>query len=436
VPKKVREMSATEVKRLSFNISDPDPEKDRVGGPYSTLHAVGGVAGLLLQVNPSGAKSWILRTKVGLKRKSIGLGGYPDVTLSDARKRAREIKEKIAEGIDPVEQKKTVRRELIAKQLSTKNFAWAMAKFIDEKSEEWKNPRQKQQWVNSLTTYALPHIGSIPVSDIKLVHIKSVLEPIWKVKTETATRVRARIENILGYCAVHGYRGEENPARWKGYLDKVYALPEKIKKKKHHTALSVKELPAFIKELKIRQGAAARSLEFLILTASRTNEVIGDKRIKKNGITWKEIDLKKKVWAIPAERMKSGKAHKVPLCDSAMEILNNIKEGEPEELIFKGADGGIPSNNFLSSLLKRMGSDVTVHGFRSTFKDWCSEHTAYPDEVSELALAHVNSDATRAAYARSELLEKRRLLMNDWADYCYHGEVIKGSKVTAIGGSK
>jgi integrase len=301
-------------------------------------------------------------------------------------------------------------------------FADAMADYIKMKSTEFRNPRQEQQWTNSLTTYALPHIGKVPVRDIELLHIKAVLDPIWQTKTETANRVRARVENILGWCAVHGYRSNENPAKWQGYLDEVYPSPEKIKKKGHHAALSVDALPGFMTDLQKRTGTASRAMEFLILTASRTNEVIGDKRIGKPGITWQEIDLQAKVWTVPADRMKSGKAHKVPLTDAAMDLINSMEPGAPDALLFAGPKGDIPSNNFLSALLKRMDQPVTAHGFRSTFKDWARERTAYADEVSEFALAHVNSDATRAAYARSELLDKRRQLMGDWEQYCYHGK--------------
>ena len=429
MPIKTRELSATEVRRLTYSVSKT------TGKEYPALHSVGGVAGLLLQVTPTGAKSWIYRTRIGTKRRSIGLGGFPDVTLAQARDKARETRDKIADGIDPVEERQTKRRDLLAAKLSTMTFADAMADYIKMKSTEFRNPRQEQQWTNSLTTYALPHIGKVPVRDIELPHIKAVLDPIWQTKTETANRVRARMENILGWSAVHGYRSNENPAKWQGYLDEVYPSPEKIKKKGHHAALSVDALPGFMTDLQKRTGTASRAMEFLILTASRTNEVIGDKRIGKPGITWQEIDLQAKVWTVPADRMKSGKAHKVPLTDAAMDLVNSMERGAPDALLFAGPKGDIPSNNFLSALLKRMDQPVTAHGFRSTFKDWARERTAYADEVSEHALAHVNSDATRAAYARSELLDKRRLLMGDWEQYCYHSKAKEeGGKVVAIGG--
>ncbi|MBW4933271.1 tyrosine-type recombinase/integrase [Marinobacter sp. F4206] len=430
MPKKARELSATEVRRLTHSVS-----KD--GKPYNALHPVGGVSGLLLQVTPTGAKSWIYRTTIAGKRRNIGLGAFPDVTLAQARDKAREARDKINSGIDPIEERQAARRALVAARLSTVTFADAMNDYISMKAKEFRNPRQRQQWENSLTTYAIPHLGNVPVREIELPHIKAVLDPIWETKTETANRVRARIENILGWCAVHSYRSNENPAKWQGYLDEVYPSPEKIKKKAHYSALPVEAIPAFMTGLKKRTGTAARALEFLLLTASRTNEVIGDKRIGKPGVTWQEIDFGKKVWTVPADRMKSGKVHKVPLTDAAVELLKGMKPGKPDDLVFSGPKGDIPSNNFLTALLKRMEQPVTAHGFRSTFKDWAREHTAYADEVSELALAHINSDATRAAYARSELIEKRRLLMTEWQQYCYHGKTGKKSeKVVAIGGSK
>ena len=428
MPKIAKELSALEVKRLSHRV-DPD-----TGEATEVRYPVGGVSGLLLKVTPSGSKLWILRTKVGNRRPDIGIGPYPEVSLSQARDAARELKEKIRNGIDPLEEKRALKRALLAEQISTLTFQKAMEKYIRMKAKEFRNPRQETQWTNSLNTYAIPHLGKLPVREIDLPHIKQVLDPIWETKTETANRVRARIENILGWCAIHGYRSAENPARWQGYLDEVYPSPEKIKKRGHFAALPVDDMPEFMKDLKKRTGTAARALEFLILTASRTNEVIGDKRIGKAGVTWQEIDLARKVWTVPADRMKSEKVHRVPLTDSAIELLKGMGEGGPGDLIFPGPKGGIPSNNFLTALLKRMERPITAHGFRSTFKDWARERTAYADEVSELALAHVNSDATRAAYARSELIDKRRLMMADWEQFCLHGDKKRETgNVVAIG---
>lgn len=430
MPRRVKELTPLEVKRLSHAIS-------KSGEPYNAMHPVGGVAGLLLQVTPTGAKSWIYRTTVGKKRRNIGLGSYPAVSLVRAREKAAEMREQIDQGIDPVEAKKSARRELIARQLSTITFQKAADKFIVMKSKDFKNPRQQAQWQSSIDTYVTPIIGNVPVNEIELAHIKAVLDPIWETVTETASRVRGRIENVLGWAAVHGYRCEENPARWKGYLDKIYPSPNKIKKVQHFDAIEVSEMPTFMNELKKRSGDSAKALEFLILTASRTNEVIGDKRLSKQGIAWGEIDIKKRIWTIPKDKMKSGKEHKVPLCDRAIEILQGLPQKDPAQPIFTNTQGDIPSDNYLRSVLKRMDVKSTVHGFRSVFKDWAREHTAYADEVSELALAHVNSDATRAAYARSQLIEKRRLLMGEWENFCYHGIAVEdNNKVTHIGGAQ
>ena len=422
MPRKAKELSAIEIKRLAHAIS-----KD--GKPYNAMHAVGGVSGLLLQVTPTGAKSWVLRTFVGEKRRDIGLGGFPDVSLADARIKAQAIKEQIELGFDPVETKRAAKRALIDAQRQTITFEDAARRYIDMKAKEFKNPRQAEQWTSSLTSYAFPIIGTVPVRDIELVHIKDVLDPIWERINETANRVRGRIENILGWAAIHQYRGGENPARWNNYLDQIYPAPGKVQAVKHHEAMPFKHVPAFMAELRQRDGLAARALEFSILTASRTNETIGDKRINKRGMVWGDVDLDARLWTIPAELMKAKRVHQVPLSDAAMKVLAGLDRGTDDALIFPGAGGSIASNNFLSSVLKRMGQECTAHGFRSSFKDWARSMTAYDDEVSELALAHISSDQTRAAYARDGLIDKRRLLMTEWADYCEHGQAIKDNIV-------
>jgi Integrase len=410
MPKIVKGLSAIEVKRLSHAIS-------KSGKPYNALHAVGGVPGLKLQCCPTGARSWVLRTVVGAVRKDIGLGSYPSVGLAEARIKAQVAKDLIVQGIDPTAERKAARQRLIAQQQSTLLFKEAAERYITSRTTAWKNPRQADQWRASLRDYAYPHIGTLPVSQIGLTQVKAVLDPIWEIKTETASRVRSRIENILGWCALHGYRDTSNPAKWAGFLSQIYPSPERIKRKKHFAALPFPELPSFMAELRKRSGMAARALEFMILTAARTNEVIGDKRIGKTGVHWEDVDLVKAIWTVPAEKMKEGKTHRVPLSPDAVRLLQKM-ERVPGAQIFH-SDGDIPSNNFLTSLIqKRMGIAVTAHGFRSTFKDWCRECTTFPDEASELALAHVNSDETRAAYARSQLIEIRRQLMADWADFC------------------
>lgn len=418
MPKKARELTATELKRLTHSVSKA------TGKPYNALHPVGGVAGLLMQVTPTGAKSWIYRTTVGGKRRNIGLGGFPDVTLAGAREKAREYRELIERGIDPVEQRQAARQSLIAEQGKALTFDDAARQFLTVKSREFKNPKHVQQWENTLRTYASPVIGKMAVSQIELPHIVQVLEPIWHTKTETAGRVRGRIEKVLAWATVSGFRAGDNPARLKDNVDLALGKPSKIKKAKHFTALPYAELPDFMAELSKRPAVSARALEFAILTAARSGEV--------RGATWDEIDLDAAVWTIPADRMKAGKPHKVPLCPDAVEILREIPRFEGSEFIFTAPRGGKFSDVALTALLKRMDIKATAHGFRSAFKDWAREQTAYADEVSELALAHVNSDATRAAYARSELIDKRRQLMQEWANYCRNGKQVSAT-VAAIG---
>nr|WP_276309840.1 site-specific integrase [Chromatocurvus halotolerans] len=379
------------------------------------MHPVGGVPGLLIQVTPSGSKSWLLRTLIGGRRRHIGLGPYPAVSLADARRKAQEARDTISLGVNPIDSRKEARKALLEVQRTTVTFAEAADRFIAIKEKEFRNARQSKQWRSSLETYANPHMGTVPVRAITREDILAVLRPIWEEKTETATRVRARMENILDRCAREGYRDGTNPASWKESLRG--ALPEagRIRTRRHFRALPVREVPAFVAKLRDRKGEAAPALEFMLLTAARSSEVIGDKRLGKLGVTWKELDLEEKLWRIPAEKMKSGKAHTVPLPPRALEIIGAAQRGH--EAVFTQR-GEIPSDNFLRSLVKRMGYDFDPHGLRSSFKDWAREHTTYADEVSELALAHVNSDATRAAYARSELVEKRRELMIDWQRYC------------------
>lgn len=393
-PKKAKELTALEVKRLT----------------KPGLHAVGGVAGLYLQVTHSGARSWILRATVGKRRRDIGLGGYPDVPLAQAREKAREARELIKQGIDPVEQRKAARTALIAAQASRITFDQAAARFLSSKRHEFKNAKHAAQWESTLKTYASPIIGRLPVSEVELPHIVEILEPIWTTKTETASRLRGRIEAVLAWATVAGYRSGDNPARWKGHLDAVLPKPSKVAKVKNHRALPIDDMGAFMVALRKREGMAAKALEFLILTAARSGEV--------RGATWDEIDLKAKVWTIPAERMKAGKEHRVPLSDPAVALLEALPRLAGSPYVFPSARGGMLSDMALSALMKRMAVDAVPHGFRSTFRDWCAERTNYPREVAEMALAHTISDKVEAAYRRGDLFEKRRRLMADWARFC------------------
>ena len=395
MPKKAKELTALEVGRLKA----------------PGTHAVGGVAGLILQISPSGARSWILRVLVGGKRREMGLGAFPDVTLAQAREKARETRAAIEDGRDPVAERAAARSALIAARGVETTFDEAARKFIESKSSEWSNPKHAAQWAATLNTYASPVIGSLQVRDVTLGHITKILEPIWAIKTETASRVRGRIECVLDWATVHGYRDGENPARWKGHLDKILPKPSKVSKVEHHAALPHGEVAAFIAELHKRAGMAARALEVLILTACRSGEV--------RGARWAEIDLDNKLWVIPEARMKAGKEHRIPLSDRVVEIIKALPRLVDNDLVFPAPRKGVLSDMTLGAVLKRMGRpDLTAHGFRSTFRDWAGETTAYPREVIEHALAHQLKDKAEAAYARGTLFEKRRSLMDDWAKHC------------------
>ena len=414
MPKKAKELKAIQVKRLV--------EKPDIG-----FHSVGGVAGLALQIRGDSAASWILRTKIGGKRRDIGLGGYSDVTLALAIKYAREVKDKIKQGVDPVAEKKANKSALIRAQAKVITFEAVAKEFVIKKSQEFKTTKQVQRLEYQLANYVYPYIGQLVIADIERAHIEQMLTPIWTTKHETASRVRMCVERILDLAGAKGLRSGDNPARWKGNLDLSLVAPSKASKVVHLSALSVDDMPKFMKELTVQEWRGAKALEFIILTAARSGEV--------RASTWNEIDLKEKVWTIGSDRMKSGKQHVIPLSDGAVRLLESIpKEGKH---IFTGPRGGVISDVSVSKTPKLLGHEVTAHGFRSTFKDWARKHTAYADEVTELALAHVNSDQTRAAYARDGLLDKRRLLMSDWEQYCYHGHpVSEGSTVVNIGGRK
>lgn len=411
MPKRPRELSAAEVRRLAT----------------PGMHAVGGVAGLCLRVAPGGSRSWILRATIGSRRRDLGLGGFPDVSLSRAREIAREYRELIRAGRDPSLERRAARAALIAEQAKQITFDEAARRCHAAKIPEFRNEKHKKDWLSSLERYASPVIGNLPVSDVELAHVLQVLEPIWHTKTETASRLRQRIESVLTWATVSGFRSGDNPARWVGNLKEVLPDPSKIYKTKHYPALPFGEVGRFMAHLRQKKGIGPRALEFAILAAARSSEV--------RGMVWSEVDFKEKVWTVPADRIKAGRQHKVPLSDDALSILENMPRMLDSPYVFPAPRGGQLSDMALSALVRRMNEEdlakggagykdpsngrvVVPHGFRSTFKDWCRSRTSYPDEVSELALAHVNSDATRAAYARDELLPKRTRLMRDWARFC------------------
>lgn len=409
MPKIAKELSAAEVRRLTD----------------TGFHAVGGVSGLHLTVSNTGARSWILRTKVGSLRRDIGLGGFPDVTLAMAREIARETKAKIKAGIDPIAERKENRSRLLAQQVKEITFEQAAAKVIAKKQAEAKNPKHAQQWENTLKTYAFPTLGKMAVKDVEISHVIKVLEPQWHTKTETMTRVRQRIEAVIAWATVNGHRSGDNPARWKGNLDAVLPAPAKIAKAQNHAALPYSRAAEFMVDLRKREGLAAKALEFAILTAARSGEI--------RGATWDEIDLSAKIWTIPAARMKAEREHRVPLSRAAVSLLRALPRIDDSPLVFPAPRGGQMSDATLAAVIKRINADtpegklyadpkqknraVTQHGFRSTFRDWAGECTAYPGEAIEQALAHTIRNAAEAAYRRGDMLDKRQRLMADWADY-------------------
>lgn len=384
------------------------------------LYAVGGVAGLQLRIDPGGSRHWILRVTVGRKRRDIGLGGFPTVALAQARERAREARELIWRGVDPVEQRKAARAALVAAQ-DVPSFAECAQRFLANKRAEFRNVKHAAQWAATLKTYAEPVIGNMPVDQVELRHVEAVLTPIWTTKTETAKRLRGRVEAVLDWATVTGHRSGDNPARWKGNLDAVLASPNKVAKKQHFAAMPYTDVPAFLTDLREREGIAARALEFTILTAARSGEA--------RGATWKEIDMEAGTWTIPADRMKAGREHRVPLTDAALAILRALPrlDASPDAPVFFAPRGGHLSDMTLTAVLRRMGKDATTHGFRSSFRDWAADQTSFPREVAEQALAHT-LQGVEAAYRRSDLFEKRRTLMDAWACYCAPAD----TKVTPI----
>ena len=373
-------------------------------------HPVGEVAGLYLQVKESGCRGWVLRTMVGGRRREIGLGGYPTVKLADARQAARNAINDIKQGIDPIAKRARAKAELIASRVLDLTFDEAAKKYIEAKSGEWKNAKHGAQWVSTLETYASPTMGKIIVRDITLTHVMQVLEPIWTTKTETATRLRGRIESVLNWATVRGYRQGENPARWKGHLSELLKTPSKIAKTKHHAAIAWRDLGAFMANLRKQEGMGARALEFAILTAARSGEV--------RGMKWDEVNFDDNIWTVPADRMKAGREHRVPLSDVAIKLLNNLPRIDESALVFPAPRGGQLSDMTLTSVMRRMKVDAVPHGFRSTFRDWAAEVTAYPRDMAEMALAHTLEDKVEAAYRRGDMLEKRRRMMSDWAAFC------------------
>src|SRR3984893_2455461 len=367
---------------------------------------------LYLQVSAGGAKSWIFRFMLDGRSREMGLGPVHAIPLADARKRAAECRRMRFDGIDPIEVRRVEREQKKLGAAKSMTFDACAAAYIDAHKAGWKNAKHRDQWPTTLNTYASPVFGGLPVQAVDVGLVMKALEPIWQTKSETASRLRGRIEAVLDWATVRGYRKGDNPARWRGHLDKLIPARSKVQRVEHHPALAYDELADFVAMLRSQEGIAGRALEFLILTATRTGEVIGAR--------WDEVDLAEKVWVVPAARMKAGREHRVPLSGAAVAILKEMKKIRESDFVFPGGKKGKPlSNMAMLGVLKRIGrSDLTNHGFRSSFRDWAAERTNFPREVAEMALAHTVGDKVEAAYRRGDLFQKRRQLMDAWARFC------------------
>ena len=416
MPKIAKELTALEVKRLN----NPG------------WHAVGGVAGLLLQVRPPAQtdatppRSWLLRIRVAGRRQLIGLGSYPELSLAKAREEARELKANARTGVDLVARKRANRSALIAASSKQKTFQQCALTYMTAHASDYTNEKHRYQWTSTVKTYAFPIIGRMLVSDISMRHILDVvLQPttdrdgktgqFWHTKPETAKRLLDRIRVVLNYATVKEYRSGTNPATWKGYLDTELPSPHGIKEVKHHPAVPYHLIGDFMISLRKNTSISARALEFLVLTGVRSGSV--------RHAVWSEIDIDKKLWIIPAHHTKTKREHRVPLQPQAIVLLEGLTRFEGTEIVFPGARGKALSDMALSQLMRGMRErgELTVesvpHGFRSTFRDWAAEQTSYPDEIRKVASGHAVGDAVKQAYQRTDLLEKRRCLMNDWADF-------------------
>jgi integrase len=370
-------------------------------------------------------RSWLYRFASGARERWMGLGAYPDVSLKEARNAAEDARRLRRQNVDPIDDKYAKRAAQAVRKAKETTFAEAAENYVRSQSAGWRNAKHAAQWPSTLKRYAFPIIGRLPVQAIDTDLVLKVLEPIWTTKPETANRLRGRIEAVLDSAKVRGLRGGENPARWRGHLDKSLPKRSKVRRVEHHAALPFDALPEFMTRLGGQDGTAARALAFTILTAARTGEVIGAK--------WDEIDFAARVWTIPADRMKAGKEHRAPLATAAIAILEQAAARRENDFVFPGGRGRGLSNMAFLALLRRMKrDDLTTHGFRSTFRDWAAERTGVPREVAEQALAHALSDKVEAAYRRSDLFEKRRKLMESWARFCSTPATEKRGVVTPL----
>ena len=366
---------------------------------------------LYLRVAPGGTKGWIFRFGLAGKMRDAGLGAFPTVSLVKARKQAEAYRQLVAAGIDPIEQRNEEREAARVASAKAMTFEQCAKAFMASHDAGWKNDRHRGQWRATLATYCYPVFAALPVQAVDTALVLKVLEPMWSEKPETASRVRGRIEAVLDWAKVRGYREGENPARWRGHLDHLLPAKSKVRRVEHHAALPYREIGTLMAKLRAEATASARALELLVLTATRVGEALGAR--------WEEIDLDERMWTIPASRMKSGREHRIPLSARAIAILKEMAEIRRSEFVFPGAKQGRPlTRNVFDALFPRLELTVTPHGFRSSFRDWAAETTNFPREAAELALAHAVGDSVERAYQRGDLLEKRRKLMEAWAAYC------------------
>lgn len=367
--------------------------------------------GLYLRITAGGTKSWMFRFARDGTTHDMGLGPLSTVPLARARELAAEARRQRLEGVDPIEARKARRATTRLAEARGTTFRACAEQLIASHEVSWRNPKHRAQWPATLKAYAYPVIGDLPVMAVDTTSVLQVLEPIWATKPETASRVRGRIEAVLDWAKARALREGQNPAQWRGHLDHLLPARSKVRRVRHHPALPYAELPAFVVQLQARDGIAARALEFVILTASRTGEALGAR--------WEEINVGQRMWTVVPERMKAGREHRVPLSARAVAIVQEMAEIRQSDFVFAGMKHGRPlSDMALLMLLRDMRPGMTVHGFRSTFKDWAAECTDTPNFVSEAALAHVVADKVEAAYRRADLFEKRRKLMEAWAAFC------------------
>jgi integrase len=391
-------------------------QKLNMPGRYSDGHQ------LYLQVQSPTNKSWLFRYTFSGRERFMGLGPLHTIDLEEARERARQARKALLDGADPLALRAAQAAQRALEAARTITFETAAKTYYESHEASWKNAKHRQQFLNTLRDYVFPKIGKLPVADIDTGLVLKCVEPIWQDKTETANRTRGRIEAVLDWASVRGYRKGDNPARWRGHLSEVLPARGKIQKTKHHAALPIDEVPAFMATLREQHGVAARALEFTILTAARTAETVGAR--------WQEIDIANGTWTVPAGRMKASKEHRVALSKQALEILDNLPREKSNPFVFIGPYKAGLSNMAMAATLQRMGrDDITVHGFRSTFRTWAGDRTAHPVHVIEQALAHSIGTKVERAYARGDLFTKRARLMADWARYCASKPVNTGEVV-------